>query len=536
LVLARGSDKWLPFASGVALAVGAALRLVEYLSNRPLNIDESFLALNLLEKSPVDLLGRLDFNQAAPLGFLEAEKLATAVFGKTEYALRLFPLLGSLVALFFFYRAAKELVHAAAVPLACAAFALLDPLIFYGATAKQYSLDVTAAVTLYAIVVSARPGRMTRGEIARFAVLGAVIVWFSHAAVFVLAAIGITLAARAAKELRWDWLPGIAMAVAAWAISFGIESFLSRANLESIQRSFGGSGVILTTGSAGSTWFGSATAKVRYLVGLEDAGTGLPILGSLPSSVNQGLTVLLVVVAAFGFLALAIRRTRSAILLGLPPVFALVASAMHKYPLVGRTLLFLLPAVALCLGEGLRIIFRKSPVTGGMVAALSLIAIGLLPAVHFVRPQAGEGMRPALRDLGLHYRGGDTLYVGHSAQYGLVYYHLCGCASFDPAKTWPFATTGGPGEKAPALVSQSPNLVLGDLTRSSRISRGDLRQLLGRGRVWILISETPESEVRSLLVFLSRFGRKEQQFSSYGFKDTAASLYLYDLPAGASRG
>jgi hypothetical protein len=293
--------------------------------------------------------------------------------------------------------------------------------------------------------------------------------------------------------------------------------------------------VLLTSGGAGSTWFGSATAKVRYLVGLEDTGTGLPILRSLPSSVNQGLAVLLVVVAALGFLALVIQRKRSAILLGLPSLFVLLASAMHKYPLVGRTLLFLLPAVALCLGEGIHLIFRKSPIPGGLVAAISLIAISLMPAMHLVRPYEGEGVRPALRDLGLHFRRGDTLYVGHFAQYGLVYYHLCGCASFDPAKTWPFATTGGPSERARALVSRSPNLVLGDLTRSSRISRGDLRQLLGRGRVWILISETPESQMRPLLAYLSRFGRKQQQFSGYGFKDTAASLYLYDLP-DASRG
>jgi hypothetical protein len=140
-------------------------------------------------------LHALDFDQAAPLGFLEVEKLAIGLFGKSEYALRLVPLLASLASLVLFYQGAKKLVHVAALPFACAAFALFDPLIYYGATAKQYSLDVAAAVMLYA-VATPPPGRdpLTRTDVVKLTVIGAVAVWFSHASVFVLAAIGITLA------------------------------------------------------------------------------------------------------------------------------------------------------------------------------------------------------------------------------------------------------------------------------------------------------------------------------------------------------
>src|SRR5207247_7109011 len=124
--------------SQVVLILGAALRLIEYLRNRPLGIDESFLALNLIEKSPAQLLHELDFEQAAPLGFLEVEKLAVDLFGWSEYALRLLPLLASLASLVFFYRAGKRLLSMTALPFACAAFVLLDPAIYYAGTGKQY--------------------------------------------------------------------------------------------------------------------------------------------------------------------------------------------------------------------------------------------------------------------------------------------------------------------------------------------------------------------------------------------------------------
>src|SRR5436309_4524126 len=70
-------------AGWVLVGLGCALRILQYAANRSLAIDESYLALNLIEKSPQQLLHALDFNQAAPLGFLEAQKLAVTAFGRS---------------------------------------------------------------------------------------------------------------------------------------------------------------------------------------------------------------------------------------------------------------------------------------------------------------------------------------------------------------------------------------------------------------------------------------------------------------------
>src|SRR5215211_3311084 len=129
----------LRYAAWFFMALGTALRVLEYVANRSLSIDESYLALNLIEKSPSELYRGLDFNQAAPIGFLEAEKLTIAIFGRDEYALRLLPLLASILAMLVFYRVAQKLLPPLAATTAVAAFALLDPLVYYSATAKQYA-------------------------------------------------------------------------------------------------------------------------------------------------------------------------------------------------------------------------------------------------------------------------------------------------------------------------------------------------------------------------------------------------------------
>jgi len=518
--------------SQALLVLGGALRLIEYLVNRPFSIDESFLALNLIEKSPLQLLHALDFKQAAPLGFLELEKLAVGVVGHSEYALRLFPLLASLVSLPLFYAAGRRMLSAAALPFACAAFALLDPAIYYADTAKQYEFDLAAAIGLCALGVWMLGRPLDRTGLLVLAVAGGLVVWFSHASVFVLAAVGIALAVGPVARRAWRELAALAAVAVVWLISFGAELQLSRSNLSRIQQAFDSSQVLLGTGKGSATWFDAATAKVRYLVGLEDTATGFPILGSLPREVNQGLTVLLCVVVALGFLSLARQRPPAALLLGVPPILVLVVSAFHKYPLVGRTLVFVLPLVALALGEGLRVLVRgprPKVVLGGAVAATVLGALALLPAVHLVQPHANEGMRPALEDLGRHARRGDTLYVGHLAQYGFVYYHLCGCAAFDPARYWPFGISGSPSGAAAAMIPRTPRLVLGAVNLPEGNYRPDVRTLTGRRRVWVLVSEIPTGSLQPFLDALRQRGRELRAFGPYGVRGTAASLYLFDL-------
>ena len=50
------------------LASGAFLRVVWYFDRGSLWLDEAFLALNVVHRSPPELLEKLSFGQGAPLG------------------------------------------------------------------------------------------------------------------------------------------------------------------------------------------------------------------------------------------------------------------------------------------------------------------------------------------------------------------------------------------------------------------------------------------------------------------------------------
>jgi hypothetical protein len=532
---AAGSSRraWLLRCGWFIVGVGSALRILQYAANRSLSIDESFLALNLISKSPRELLQSLAFNQAAPLGFLEAEKLTLTIFGRSEYALRLLPLLASLLALVVFYELAQRVLSPLGAIGAVAVFAFLDPLIYYSGTAKQYAFDVVSAVVLLgvAVLLEARPLR--RVDFAMLVLLGVILVWFSHASVFCLAGVGAVLGLRLVESRDRTLRLALLGTIGVWVGSFLVEFLLSRSNLTRIVGSFGeGGDGFLTPGQGGSSWFDRSADRLRYLAGLEDTASGDPIFASLSPGVNRGLTVLILIVAAIGFVSLLRRRTRIALVLALPPMLAAAASALNQYPLVGRTLLFALPAVALCIGEGMQILVSMTTsrwirgLAAVVVACLTVIAI--LPAVHVVRPRKNEEMKQALAYLGLHHRRSDVLYVSAGAQYAFAYYHLCGCSSFDPAAAWPLSAMSGKRRDV-ALESRSPNLII----ERSPITDGDMpsaaRSLIGRSRVWLLFAEAEGYEEKPLLGYLDRHGTRLRTFRASGPSAVAASLYLYDL-------
>src|SRR5215207_893413 len=315
-IAARRSDAWLLSAGWFFVALGSALRILEYVANRSLSIDESFLALNLIEKSPSELLHALDFNQAAPIGFLEGEKLAITIFGRDEYALRLLALLASLLAIVVFWRIARKVLRPPAATAAIAVFAMLDPLVYYSATAKQYAFDVAAAVLILALSLVLEDRPLRRVELLALTLIGAVLVWFSHASVFVLVGLGLLLGIRCIGDRDWRRTPALIAIVGVWAASFAVEFLLTRSNLVGIVRSIGAErGVLLTPSQGGSSWFERATDRLRYVVGFEDTASGDPILASLPSGVNRGLTVIILLIAGAGFVSLLRRRTRFALLI-----------------------------------------------------------------------------------------------------------------------------------------------------------------------------------------------------------------------------
>ena len=218
-------DRWTGWmASGPVLwalvALGAALRIANYAANRSLWADEASLAHNIIGRSFDALARPLDLAQVAPLGFLWLERCAVVLFGPSEYALRLVPLLASLAALALAVPLARRTLEGLAVPFAVALVAISNPLLYYSGETKQYALDVAATMGLALLTLVAReddPRRPRR--LLALGIAGALAPWFSQPSVFVLGGAGLYLLAPVLRTRRWRGLRPLALPVALAIVS-----------------------------------------------------------------------------------------------------------------------------------------------------------------------------------------------------------------------------------------------------------------------------------------------------------------------------
>jgi hypothetical protein len=207
------------------IILGIILSLRQYLSNRSLWADEASLAYNLANRTFFGLTQPLDFEQAAPIGFLFIEKLFVVVLGNIDQVMRLFPLFAGLASLYMMHRIARA--HIAGGLFAGLLFAVSWYPIYYSSELKQYSSDVmTGLLMIYLAVRCLEKGASTR-EYLILGAGGAMAIWVSHPSAFVLAGIGLALFAASFTRRRlipFSWLAGLGLM---WAASFGLEYLVS---------------------------------------------------------------------------------------------------------------------------------------------------------------------------------------------------------------------------------------------------------------------------------------------------------------------
>jgi hypothetical protein len=229
------------------------------------------------------------------------------------------------------------------------------------------------------------------------------------------------------------------------------------------------------------------------------AGLGLP-----------GLGVFAFLVGAWALLAK--DRRRLALFLS-PLLFALIASALHKYPFAGRLLLFLVPSVLLLVAEGaLRVreaTRRSAPFVGVAMIGLLLLHPVAEAGYRLLRPRSREELRPVVIYVRDHRRASDRIYVYHAAAYAFEYYsERCGLG----------ASGASVGAESYGWDGY----------------RRDLEMLRGGGRTWFLFSHISNrsgvDDEKLLLLHLDGMGPRLDSFQRPG-----ASAYLYDLGGATPR-
>ena len=328
--------QWANLAVAGCVVLGVGLRIWALLRDPSLWGDEAMLALNVVHRPIGGLLEPLNLNQGAPVGYLVLVKLLTRAFGNVEWALRLPSLLAALVSIPLVARVAARELSPAGARWAIALFALAPHAVGYAGEFKQYGFDLGVCAGLLALGQAAWAAA-SRGSFVRLALGGAVAVWFSHPAAFVLAGVGAALCARPI-----GWTPRLLVG-AAWGASFLTSFALFTRHL--------GANSYLNDYWSGMFWPlpprlpGDLAWLVHHVIALFDnpAGFGTPGFGS------EGLATLLA-----GLALLTLSKSRPALVCALvvPVGAALVASAFGKYPFGGRLMLYAVPLLMVAVGEG----------------------------------------------------------------------------------------------------------------------------------------------------------------------------------------
>jgi len=511
--------------AGLCFAIGIVVRLAEYLENRSLWLDEALLSLNVIEKPFPGLLGELDYQQGAPVGFLFLQKLAVALAGQSEYGLRLVPLLSSIAVLTFGYRLAVRLMGRSAGLIALGFLCLCDPLVYFAGEAKQYGLDACMTLLLLWSGLRAFQDRTGRASVL-LAMLGAGSVWFSHPSLFILAGVGLLLLVQALLRRERQCAARLAVVAAAWAIGFALCYHLSLRHLAH-NRFFQ------------EFWapaFVPPLADIPWFV-RRTLGTFAAFLDLNP------FPVVLCSWLAVGLAAGAVRRPAFFILGTTSITAAIVASSLRMYPLHERFLVFLIPIVVLYLAEGTLLWLWAGRRGGAGLGAIVLIGAFAYPAYRTQQEvrsaRVVQDLKPVLQHMRDNAQSDDWIYVSHLAGYPFRYYAerygfngavVVPGSYADPRLPERYAEGRQRLFRAPGRNPVLLGYVSYFTTEDFKDVISDLQPLLGHRRVWVLISHGTggRSVGRSIVAYLDRVGRRLDSLRKPG-KWGGSEVHLYDL-------
>jgi hypothetical protein len=523
-----------PVTLVTACALAGLLRLAVYAADRSLVIDEAFVALNVARRSPTGLTGELDWNSAAPVVFLEIEKALTALFGNSEHVLRAAPFVASLVAIPLFVMLARRILEPRVVPLAALLFAGTALATQYAAIVKPYAFDIMFVIGLSLATVAVLRGVGGRWVVLLLATLGIVSPLFSYASAFAVAASATVLVLDAVvQDSRARRMRAFAV-VCGWLLVLAIMFLVHRSTLSHLRHSL-------------------TRENINSLTSIRNAGGAVrQVLGVSPYSNDLGVAFAFAAAAAAAILFLVgvVRLARiawdTALVLLLPAVFLLIASALGWYPVLPRTMLFLAPMLVIFIAAGCSALLesdRAILVRGSVLALLGLVlvaeAASTARAVQGVRPD--DGIEPIINTLAQRERRGDTVYLSFAAQYPFAHYLECDCAGANVARAkrerlWPVeAAPGGVEQWAPALRSHSNRFRIGTFRDYGlEHTLRDLAQL-PRGRVWVILAGPNAEERRTLVERLDSRGTRIWTYNNSGGVLTVSGyLYLLRGTAAAS--
>jgi len=398
------------------IVLGIAIRAWAYFSNVSLWLDELLVSRNILGLPLSHLLTKpLLLDQVAPRGFLLFEKLAVDTLGRNEVALRFFPFVCSVASVLVFQRLTNRALGGWGPAIALGLFAIGIPFIQYGVEVKQYIFDATAAMVLPYLALTLRdPGTPTR-RLVLTGLAAFVIIWFSQASVVVMGGIGAAFVV--------EWLIGrdrrtaraLLITIPLWAVASLVAILAGLRSMTPSTREFMDD--FWGTGFLPLPFTLSGTLRWLWTQSLS--------MFTDPTLLRYPLAFVFVALSLLGIVSLwRTRRDVALIVLG-PFALAVLAAAAHQYPLRGRLMFYLAPAVVLAIAAGVEQLRRwtaaLSRPLGGVVVAAALAP----PVMAFAKghpPYEIENNRALYAYLQQKRQPGDVVHIFPLSRVGALYY------------------------------------------------------------------------------------------------------------------
>ncbi|MFP6585043.1 MAG: hypothetical protein VCD00_21105 [Candidatus Hydrogenedentota bacterium] len=393
---------------------GCGLRIAWYLKNPALWLDEAAVVVQIVARSFGELTEPLAGHHSAPIGFLLLVKSCISMIGTHELGLRAWPLVASILGLIVTALVARKSLPKSGALIAAGLLALSWPAIGYAAELKQYSTDLMAASIMFLLGYGILTKEFTPIRIIIFGLAGAILQWFSLPLLFVLAGVGIVAGCDALLKGDTKKAGALVLAGLAWTASFAANYFvaLKETAADTTLQSWHYEAFLKfppdRSWPAALKWIGRT-----FMDGFTDpVGLLLPGLGML------GFIV--------GLITLGRRRFSWLLMLIMPMVVMLLASYLQRYPIFGRFLQFLLPALVLITGAGLGEITRVLWANGQRTFASIFIALlfvqpAMVAANELMKP-VDAGIRPAVVYLKDHYAEGDSFYLHYWLHHEYAYH------------------------------------------------------------------------------------------------------------------
>jgi hypothetical protein len=485
------------------------LRLWQYLANASLWIDEAALARNIIELPLPELFGSLYYAQVAPPAFLAVEKAAITLFGTSEYALRLFPIISGIGALFIFRAVARRILDGWSVVFAVGLFALGIPFIYAASQIKQYSSDIAAALLLLLVALDLHTPGIRKDRMVLMVLLAAALVWISQTALFVLAGIIVAFLVLYWKGDVRD-RRFLITALSLWSVSAAAAALHAHSNLNDLDRQY-----FQAFWRAGFMPF--PPERVRDIVWIPEQliwvfgafGTGL---GHMHGGLNYRWSPVFTAVMFYGLWSLWRSRRDAALFLTFPVLAVLGASAAGIYPFTARLLAFVIPFFLLAVAAGAGQLVADLPQRLQFLTPVALAILGGSPFYAIATalpPSRIQHLRPALVDLAHHRQNGDAIYVYSGAALSFRYY-------------------------ASRLKLPEDDVSYGTCAIGKpRDYLEQLDRLRGKRRAWIVMThEQQRGEREFILGYLNQIGRELDVVdipSPTNHPTERASVHLYDL-------